>query len=149
MIKLEISNDFNSQILLSNNLVKKIISEVLCNESKYESIKLLIVISSDEYLRNLKVKYFNMNMFTDVITFNLSEDTRDLDAEIYISWDRVKDNAEKYKEKIDNEMKRVIIHGCLQLAGFKDETDNEKRNMRKKEQEYINIFNQDVIIPCQ
>ena len=52
--------------------------------------------------------------------------------------------------KIDmNEMKRVIIHGCLHLVGFDDTTDNEKKIMREKEQEYINTFNQNVIIICQ
>ena len=146
MINLQIINNFDNQIKLSHKLTEKIISDVIFNESKYTSINISIIISNDEYLRTLKIKYFNMDIFTDVITFNLSDNDKDLDAEVYISWERVSENAEKYKQDINNEMKRVVIHGCLHLAGLDDSTDKEKEHMRKKEQKYINNLNEDIII---
>ena len=113
MITLQIINDFDNQIKLSNSLIEKIVSNVISSESKYINIDMTIIICNDEYLRNLKIKYFDMDILTDVITFNLSEDDKDLEAEIYISWDRVDDNAKIYDEEINSEVKRVIIHGCL------------------------------------
>ena len=148
MINLQIINDFDNKLKLSNNLIEKIIFNIISNESKYNSINISIIIVNDEYLKTLKIKYFNMDIFTDVITFNLSDDDKYLDAEIYISWDRVSENAKKYKQEINNEMKRVIIHGCLHLAGINDSTEKEKIYMRTKEQEYINNTKEDIITEC-
>ena len=146
MINLQIINDFDNKLKLSNNLIEKTIFNIISNESEYTNINVAIIISNDEYLRSLKVKYFNIDIFTDVITFNLSDNDKDLDAELYISWDRVKENARKYNEPINNEMKRVIIHGCLHLVGFNDSTKEEKKYMREKEQDYMNNLNEDIII---
>ena len=146
MIKLQIINNFDNYIELSNDLTVKIISSILSNESKYNRSSMSIIIVDDEYLRNLKIKYFNMDILTDVITFNLSDNNIELDAEIYISWDRIIDNAKKYKQTVEQESKRIIIHGCLHLVGFNDSTKEEINLMRKKEQEYLNKFNQNIIL---
>ena len=146
MINLQIINDFDNKLKLSNNPIEKTIFNIISNESKYTNINMSIIISNDEFLRSLKVKYFNIDIFTDVITFNLSDNDKDLDAELYISWDRVKENARKYNELINDEMKRVIIHGCLHLVGFNDSTKEEKKYMTEKEQEYISSLNEDIII---
>ena len=146
MINLQIINDFDNNLKLSNNLIEKIIFNIISNESKYSSINMSIIIANDEYLKTLKIKYFNMDIFTDVITFNLSDNNKDLDAEIYISWERVNENAKQYKQSINNEMKRVIIHGCLHLVGFNDSSKQEKIYMREKEQKYINSLGEDIII---
>ena len=146
MINLQIINDFNNELKLLKNPIKKTIFNIISNESEYININVSIIISNDEYLRSLKVKYFNMDIFTDVITFNLSDDNKNLDAELYISWDRVEENAKKYNELINNEIKRVIIHGCLHLVGFDDSTKEEKKHMREKEQNYIDNLNEDIII---
>ena len=146
MIKLQIINNFDNCIKLSNELTVKIISSILSNESKYDGSSMSIIIVDDEYLRNLKIKYFNMDILTDVITFNLSDDDKDLDAEIYISWDRINDHADEYEQTINEEVKRVIIHGCLHLVGFNDSTEEEIKEMRNKEQEYLSQFNEEIII---
>jgi len=146
MIKLQIINNFDNCIELSNELTVKIISSILSNESKYDRSSMSIIIVDDEYLRNLKIKYFDMDILTDVITFNLSDDNKDLDAEIYISWDRINDHAVEYEETINEEVKRVIIHGCLHLVGFNDSTEEEIKEMRNKEQEYLSQFNEEIII---
>ena len=148
MINIQIINDFDNKLKLSNDLIEKVISDIIFNESEYNNIKISVIISDDEYLRSLKIKYFNMDIFTDVITFNLSDNDKNLDAEIYISWERVSENTRKYKQEINDEMKRVIIHGCLHLAGFNDSTEKEKIYMREKEQEYINNMDEDIIIEC-
>ena len=146
MIILEVINDFDNKIKLSNDLIKKSISDIIVKESKYKNINITIIISNDDFLRKLKIKYFNMDLLTDVITFNLSDNNDNLDAEIYISFERVKENAKKYNQKINNEMKRVIIHGCLHLVGFKDSSKEEKIFMRNKEKEYMNYLVDDIII---
>ena len=146
MINLEIINNFDNTIRLSDKLIKKIIFNVISNESKYTKSNISIIIVDDEYLRNLKIKYFNMDIFTDVITFDLSDDNEVLDAEVYISWDRINENEEKYKQNINNEIKRIIIHGSLHLVGFNDSTKEEIRDMREKEEEYLNNFIEDIII---
>ena len=103
MITLQIINDFDNQIKLSNSLIEEIVSNVISSESKYINIDMSIIVCNDEYLRNLKIKYFDMDILTDVITFNLSEDEKDLEAEIYISWDRVDDNTKIYDDLIKSE----------------------------------------------
>ena len=141
MINLQIINDFDDKIKLSNKSIIKIISNIISNESKYDKASILLIIADDEYLRNLKIKYFNMDIFTDVITFNLSDDNQDLDAEIYISWERINENAKKYKQELDKELRRMIVHGCLHLMGFNDLTEQEIKQMRKKEKEYLENSN--------
>ena len=141
MINLQIINDFDDKIKLSNKSIIKIISNIISNESKYDKASILLIIADDEYLRNLKIKYFNMDIFTDVITFDLSDDNQDLDAEIYISWERINENAKKYKQELDKELTRMIVHGCLHLMGFNDLTEQEIKQMRKKEKEYLENSN--------
>jgi probable rRNA maturation factor len=84
-------------------------------------------------------KYLNHKELTDVITFNLSNIGNELKGEVYISIDRVKENAKMYGEKTSNETRRVIIHGLLHLLGFDDKTVKEKKEM--KNQENINLQN--------
>ena len=146
MINLEIINNFDNNIKLSDELIKKIISNIISNESNYSEIIISIIIEDDDYLRKLKIKYFDMDIFTDVITFNLSENKNDLDAEIYISWDRIDDNAKKYKQTINEEIKRIIIHGCLHLVGFNDSNEEEIKIMRNKEGEYLSYFKENIIL---
>ena len=146
MINLQIANNFDNKVKLSNKLIIEIISSILINSTEYQKANISIIIENDEYLRNLKIKYFNMDILTDVITFNLSDNNVELDAEIYISWDRIIDNAKKYKQTVEQESKRIIIHGCLHLVGFNDSTKEEINLMRKKEQEYLNKFNQNIIL---
>ena len=146
MINLQIANNFDDEVKLSNKLITEIISSILINSSEYQKANISIIIENDEYLRNLKIKYFNMDILTDVITFNLSDNNIELDAEIYISWDRIIDNAKKYKQTVEQESKRIIIHGCLHLVGFNDSTKEEINLMRKKEQEYLNKFNKNIIL---
>jgi len=146
MISLQTINEFDDKLKLSDELIKKSIADIISIESQYINADISIIIANDEYLRSLKIKYFNMDILTDVVTFNLSDNDKNLDAEIYISWDRIIDNAKKYNVNIDDELKRVIIHGCLHLVGFNDSNQDEKKIMRDEENKYISKIKENIII---
>ena len=93
----------------------------------------------DNALRLMKKEYFNQDLYTDVIAFNIEEDP--FEGEIYISHQRVKENAEKYKQSFHRELKRVIIHGALHLCGYDDQTSEEKSVMTSMEENYLVKFN--------
>lgn len=99
------------------------------------------IFCSDEYLLNINREFLEHDFYTDIITFPLVETDEEVEAEIYISVDRVKDNAQKLKIEFDEEMQRVLFHGVLHLIGFNDKTKTEEKVMRKKENEWIQIFN--------
>ena len=79
-----------------------------------------------------------MDEYTDVITFNLEDNGDSIEGEIYISWDRVKDNAVQLQQRIDKELKRIVIHGCLHLVGYDDQTETDKNEMTLLENQYLN-----------
>lgn len=97
------------------------------------------VFCTDDYLYSLNEKYLGHKTYTDIITFDYSQDNT-VSGEIYISVDRVKDNAMRYDVDFDTELQRVMAHGLLHLMGFNDKTDKEKELMRDKESEKINLF---------
>ena len=94
------------------------------------------VFCTDEYLYNLNVKYLDHDTLTDIITFDYSVGKR-LQGEVYISIDRVRENAQDFKQDFETELHRVIIHGVLHLCGYKDKTEEENELMRSKEDHYI------------
>ncbi len=97
------------------------------------------IFSSDEYLLRLNIQYLHHKTLTDIITFDYSEGPKSINGEIYISIDRVRDNALKFKKPFDEELHRVIIHGVLHLIGYKDKLVREKIAMREKEEAYLSL----------
>jgi len=97
------------------------------------------VFCSDDYLLELNKEYLNHDTFTDIITFDY-RDGNTISGDIFISTDRVEDNAKKYDVAFSNELKRVMSHGVLHLAGYGDKSNEEKRIMREKEEEKIKMF---------
>ncbi len=95
-----------------------------------------IIFCSDEYLLEMNKQYLNHDYYTDVITFDYSDD-QIISGDIFISVDRVKDNAQTYKQIFATELNRVIVHGILHLIGYKDKTDAEQKIMRQKENYYL------------
>ena len=93
------------------------------------------IFGKDELLLELKKRFFNKNQFTDVIAFRLNDygETK-VEGEIYISLPRAKENAKLFNEPYEKEVARLIIHGCLHLLGYLDETDTEKKKMTKMEE---------------
>ena len=99
------------------------------------SIQFIIV--NDEFLFKLKKRYFNVDVYTDVMAFNLQEDGENLEGEIYISLTRAKENALQFKEPFEKEIARLIIHGSLHLIGYTDETLITKREKTRMENQYL------------
>ncbi len=100
---------------------------------------LVYIFCSDSYLLQLNKGYLKHHTLTDIITFDYSEG-RALEGEIYISVQRVAENAQKFKTNFRSELNRVIIHGVLHLAGYKDKKPAEKALMRKKEDAYLSLL---------
>lgn len=97
------------------------------------------IFCDDAYLLDINRKYLNHDYLTDIITFPY-EDEEGLSADIFISTERVSENAELYNVSFEDELKRVLIHGILHLIGFNDTTPEEKEIMRLKEEEAILMF---------
>jgi rRNA maturation RNase YbeY len=113
------------------NIVRQIVDKL---DMDMQSIQVIFV--DDDYLRNMHEDYLNDPDYTDVMTFNLGEDT--IEGEIYISLDRVKENAKKFEVSIENEICRNIIHGILHLNGYTDKKTRAKSIMKQKEEELLN-----------
>ena len=106
----------------------------------YELSQLNYVFCSDEYLLEINKQYLDHDYFTDIVTFDNSEEDNQLEGDIYISVDRVRENAATFHTDFDTEMRRVLIHGLLHLAGHDDTSEALKTAMRAKEDEYLRLF---------
>jgi len=98
------------------------------------------IFCSDEYLLQINKDHLNHDYYTDIITFSLEEKDEPVIGEIYISIDRIKDNAISQKENLLNETLRVLFHGCLHLCGYLDKKPKDIKLMREKEDYYINQY---------
>ena len=98
------------------------------------------IFCSDDYLLDINRQYLNHDYYTDIITFDLSEKGHPINAEIYISVDRVQDNAREYGNSIKKELHRVIFHGALHLCGYKDKTAAQQKEMRQMEEQYLSKY---------
>tara|TARA_Y100000746_G_scaffold43337_1_gene32758 strand:+ start:8582 stop:9010 length:429 start_codon:yes stop_codon:yes gene_type:complete len=124
----------------NKNKIRRLIKKITLEEKKGLSF-LNIIFCSDAYLLNINKKHLNHDYYTDVITFDYSEKNKNIEGDIYISVDRVKENATKYKENKSVELIRTIIHGVLHLSGYKDKTKKEKEIMTTKENKYLSLYN--------
>ena len=96
------------------------------------------IFCDDEYLLKMNQEHLNHDTYTDIISFDYS-DKNHISGDIFISTDRVKDNAQTFSNSFQEELHRVLIHGLLHFAGYKDKTDNEKLEMRKQENYYLSL----------
>ena len=113
------------------------VCENIFMDSKENEASITIIFSNDYKLRNLKKKYFGEDVFTDTISFNLEEKGDPIEGEVYISLERVSENANTFKQDFITEIKRVIIHGCLHLLGHNDESTEDKTKMIQLEEKYL------------
>lgn len=121
------------------NLLKRFIVGQLKKEGKKpEAIN--YVFCDDAYLLEINRQYLDHNTYTDIITFDLSPKGHPLIADIYISIERVRDNAGKLAIPFKSELHRVIFHGVLHLCGYKDKTKAEAILMRTKEEEWLGKY---------
>lgn len=117
--------------------VKGWIKEIITQEN-FQLEHINFIFCSDNYLHALNVEYLEHDTLTDIITFDYSEEER-LEGDIYISIDRVGDNAEELNNDFDLELKRVMAHGVLHLMGYKDKTLEEQKVMRDKEDSCLSL----------
>ena len=105
-------------------------------KENYKEGDLNYIFCTDHYLLNMNNKYLKHNTLTDIISFDYTMG-KTISGDIFISIDRVAENALKYKVRMNDELHRVMIHGVLHFCGFKDKTTSEKELMRKKEDYYL------------
>ena len=120
-------------------LVKEVIRDLFKKE-KTKLEQLQYIFCSDEYLLEINKEHLQHNYYTDIITFDLSEKPNAVIGEIYISVDRVRDNAQNYDVSFKQELLRVIFHGALHLCGHKDKTEKDQKLMRKAEDKYLQYY---------
>lgn len=106
---------------------------------KFQCGDLSFIFCSDDYLLKINREYLDHDYYTDIITFNYVEG-KVISGDIFISVDRVRDNARQFDVSFENELNRVIIHGVLHLIGFDDKDESLQQVMRNKENEYLEEF---------
>jgi len=125
--------------LKDRNKLKIFIRDVFKKQGKKpETIN--YIFCSDKYLLAINKKYLKHNYYTDIVTFDLSDNEKELKAEIYISIDRVKENARRLGLSINSELHRVIFHGSIHLCGYNDKKRNEKEIMREMENQLLDQY---------
>ena len=134
MIHLENKPDIANKDLISNCI------NTISKDEHYNLNSITYIFLTDDELLEINKKFLNHDYYTDVITFDLSSKERELNGEIYISLDRVKENAIEYKEEYKEELHRVMIHGILHLVGYKDKTKKEEETIRLKENHYLSLM---------
>lgn len=98
------------------------------------------IFCDDLFLLSINQSFLNHDYFTDIITFDLSDKKEEIIGEVYISVDRIKENAKLFSVTTNEERLRVIIHGALHLCGYKDKRKSDKEIMQQKENEYLSLF---------
>jgi rRNA maturation RNase YbeY len=111
--------------------------------TKYNQVKINLIFCDNDKLNSFKRKYFDDDVLTDIVTFPIKNDN-DLEAEIYISVEMARLNADKFNVSLNNELSRLIIHGVLHLIGFDDNTEDVKKIMFSKQEEIISNFQKDI-----
>jgi len=119
--------------------LKFFISTIFINEGKKLS-SINYIFCSDDYLLNINRQFLQHDYYTDIVTFNLSASNAPIEGEVYISIDRVRENARLLNQKLTQELHRVIFHGALHLCGYKDKQKNEIVQMRKAEETYLRRY---------
>jgi rRNA maturation RNase YbeY len=133
-------NIADKPITLANRAELKIFLE---KQLKKEGIKieyLQYVFCSDQYLLGINKQFLNHDYYTDIISFDLSETKGELIGDIYISVDRVKENAKTHKTTQGNELLRVIFHGALHFCGYKDKKPADVKLMRSMEEKWVKAY---------
>jgi len=125
--------------LKKTRIIKNLIIEVIRNESKIPD-GLNFIFTRDKDLMEINKEFLKSDYLTDVIAFDYNAKNK-IRGEIYINVDAVKRNSVKYKVNLEDEIIRVMIHGALHLTGYDDKTSEEKKRMRKLENQWLKKFN--------
>ena len=130
------SEDTPFELKNSDSTIKWI-EDTIKNEGKILG-EVSYIFCSDEYLHKINLKHLNHDNYTDIITFNYCENNT-ISSDVFISIERVKDNANKFNTDFVTELHRVIIHGILHLVGYNDKSNEEQEIMTSKEDFYLSL----------
>ena len=114
------------------------LSQVIISEDKKEG-EINYIFCDDEYLLKINLEYLNHDTLTDIISFDYSMGN-ELNGDIFVSVERVRDNANDFKVSFEEELRRVLVHGVLHYCGYKDKTEEDENIMRSKEDEKLAMF---------
>jgi rRNA maturation RNase YbeY len=123
-------------INVNSSTVEQLIKTVL-KDFNISDAEINVVLGTDELLRQLKLKYFDEDVFTDVIAFRLNDEGKELEGEIYISPERAEENANTYGVSFPNELGRLMVHGTLHLLGWEDDDNDKKIAMSNEEDRFL------------
>jgi probable rRNA maturation factor len=134
-----ISFNYETEFELPNeDQLSNWLSQVILSENKKEG-DINYIFCDDEYLLNINQQYLDHDTLTDIISFDYSVGN-ELHGDIFVSIERVRENAQDFNVTFDEELKRVLVHGVLHYCGFKDKSEEDEKLMRQKEDEKIKMF---------
>ncbi|WP_369752867.1 rRNA maturation RNase YbeY [Flavobacterium sp. WC2409] len=135
MINFNYENEFN---LDNEEAIASWLSAVIISEGKKEG-EINYIFCDDEYLHKINVEYLDHDTLTDIISFDYTIGN-EISGDVFISVERVQDNAVDFNVAFEEELKRVLVHGVLHYCGYKDKGEDNERLMRSKEDEKIAMF---------
>ena len=135
MINFNYENEFS---LDNEEVYASWLTSVIESENKKEG-EINYIFCDDEYLHKINVEYLNHDTLTDIISFDYSMGN-ELHGDIFVSIERVEDNAKDFNVSFEEELKRVLVHGVLHYCGYKDKSEDEEALMRSKEEEKMKMF---------
>jgi rRNA maturation RNase YbeY len=131
---------FDRKPVLKDRTRLKLFIEKIFKREKKKLGSLSYIFCSDEHLLGINKQFLKHDFYTDVITFDLSHTRNEIEGEIYLSIDRIKDNAKQLGVSFKEEFHRVIFHGTLHLCGYRDKKNSEIQEMRKRENFYLLLY---------
>ena len=134
-----ISFNYELEFTLENEAnLAEWLSEVILSENKSEG-EINYIFCDDDYLLEINQQYLNHDSLTDIISFDYSVGN-ELHGDVFISVERVRENATDFNVSFEEELKRVLVHGILHYCGYKDKSEDDEKTMRLKEDEKIKMF---------
>ncbi len=130
----------HSEYIIDEKIISNIVRFVQ-REEQTQIKKLTIIISTDQHLNKLKQEFYDQDLLTDTISFNLNEPGEPIEGEIYISADRIADNADNYDIRIEREFANVLIHSVLHTIGYEDADEKGKKIMFDLQEKYLDKVN--------
>ena len=143
MIDIKVFNSFE-KIAINDLSVEKLARKILSEKSLNDKAIISIIFCDNKTLNNFKIKYFDEDVFTDIVTFKI-EDKPFLEAELYISIEMAIENAKEFKVSLDNEIIRLVSHGILHLIGYDDNNNSLSKKMFSVQEEIVEKFEDSII----
>ena len=143
MIDIKVFNSFE-KIAINDLSVTKLAKKIFSEKSLNDKAIISIIFCDNKTLNNFKIKYFDEDVFTDIVTFKI-EDKPFLEAELYISTEMAIENAKEFKVSLDNEIIRLVSHGILHLIGYDDSNNSLSEKMFSVQEEIVEKFEESIL----